>query len=63
MVKEILCVLHFQSAEEWVVFLFRKGGVNNSLRRRKLPQMLQCIVKEPRTLLPFNVSGYVQFVS
>nr|QNL15279.1 inhibitor of nuclear factor kappa-B kinase subunit alpha [Littorina littorea] len=42
------------SAEEWVVFLFRKGAASNSPRRRKLPQMLQCIVKEPRTLLPFN---------
>ncbi|KAK7507653.1 hypothetical protein BaRGS_00001588 [Batillaria attramentaria] len=43
------------SAEEWVVFLFRKGGMGASPRKNKqLPQMLQCIVKEPKTLLPFN---------
>lgn len=43
------------SAEEWVVFLFRKGATGTSPRKNKqLPQMLQCIVKEPKTLLPFN---------
>ncbi|XP_076460163.1 inhibitor of nuclear factor kappa-B kinase subunit alpha-like [Babylonia areolata] len=43
------------SPEEWVVFLFRKKGMaNHSGRRRHLPPMLQCIVKEPKTLLPFN---------
>ncbi|PVD39154.1 hypothetical protein C0Q70_01782 [Pomacea canaliculata] len=43
------------SSEEWVVFLFRKAGSAGTPRRPKqLPHMLQCIVKEPKTLLPFN---------
>ncbi|KAL8585012.1 hypothetical protein ACOMHN_043648 [Nucella lapillus] len=49
-----VCVC-LQSTEEWMVFLFRKKGVGSrSGRRRHLPPMLQCIVKEPMTLLPYN---------
>ncbi|KAK6170853.1 hypothetical protein SNE40_019148 [Patella caerulea] len=38
--------------EEWLVFLFRKGDTNLTYKRGKqLPQMVQHIVKEPKTIL------------